>query len=107
MGGSSRIMRRTMERTMSLEELRLVKQIAARAAKLYADLGEQDVNPVYIEAEISACHVHVCPLRLKDFAEADDVNFSHDIGGIHRHLNMKKRLLEDCFLPRFAKLGRE
>jgi hypothetical protein len=67
-----------------------------------------DVNPVYIEAEISACHVHVCPLRLKEFAEADDANFSHDIGGIHRHLNMKKNMLEDCFLPRFAMIrGRE
>jgi hypothetical protein len=86
---------------LSLEEHKLIRQIADRASRLYDGIGTK-VAPIYIEAEISYVHVHVCPLRLKEFAEADGANFAHDIVGIHRHLNMSRNVLEDCFLPRFA-----
>ena len=86
---------------MTPEEHRLIERIAARAVNLYEQLDIK-VKAPYIEAEIEFVHREVCPLRLKDFAEADDGNFAHDIGGIHRHLNMGQKKLEDCFLPRFA-----
>lgn len=89
---------------ISREEMRLVKQIADRAASLYNEQLDTEVNPVFIEAEIQYCHVHVCPLRLKEFAEADDSNFAHDISGIHRHLNYRRNIMDDCFMPRFARL---
>ena len=37
------------------------------------------------------------------FLKADDVNFGHDICGIHTHLNHETKKLEHWFLPRFAR----
>jgi hypothetical protein len=34
---------------------------------------------------------------------ADDFNFAHDVGGIHRHMNRETGELGGCFLPRFTK----
>lgn len=42
------------------------------------------------------------PLRLAEFANADNFNFGHDVAGILGHLNRQTGELEDCFLPRFA-----
>lgn len=86
---------------MTPEEHRLIDRIADRAVSLYEQLDIK-VKAPYIAAEIEFVHREVCPLRLKDFADADESNFAHDIGGIHRHLNMAQKKLEDCFLPRFA-----
>lgn len=86
---------------MTPEEHRLIGRIADRAVNLYEQLDIK-VKAPYIAAEIEFVHREVCPLRLQDFADADDSNFAHDIGGIHRHLNMPLKKLEDCFMPRFA-----
>ena len=45
------------------------------------------------------------PLRLKEFAEANDANFAHDLSGIHRHLDLAGMKLTDGFRPRFADFG--
>lgn len=86
---------------MTPDEHRLIEKIADRAVNLYERLDIK-VKAPYIAAEIEFVHREVCPLRLKDFLDADESNFAHDIGGIHRHLNMPQKKLEDCFLPRFA-----
>jgi hypothetical protein len=41
-------------------------------------------------------------LRLNDFLNADDFNFSHDICGIQNNLNRQTKKMENFFLPRFA-----
>ena len=34
---------------------------------------------------------------------AGDDDFMHDVAGIHRHMNRETGILENCFLPRFAR----
>ena len=34
--------------------------------------------------------------------KADDFNFLHDVGGIHKHLDRATGKLKDGFVPRFA-----
>lgn len=83
----------------------LIMKIANRAVELYKRLGMDAPKAVYIAAEISIVHTEIVPLRLQEFLDADDSNFSHDIGGIHRHLEMVSGFkLNGCFLPRFAKV---
>ncbi len=83
------------------DEVKLIERIAARAVDLYEAM-DMKVKAQYIADEIEFVHRNIVPLRLKEFAEADDSNFAHDIGGIHRHLNMPQVRFDDCFLPRFA-----
>lgn len=42
-------------------------------------------------------------LDLVGLLEADELNFSHDIIGIQRHINRETGELMDFFLPRYAK----
>ena len=81
----------------------LISKIAARAVYMCADLG---INRAHIDImmDIEAAHMD-CGLRLKDFLNADDGNFVHDIGGIYQHLNRNTGQLIDCLLPRYAKHG--
>lgn len=41
-------------------------------------------------------------LRLDEFLEADDFNFSHDINGIQHHIDRNTKTFKDYFVPRFA-----
>ena len=41
-------------------------------------------------------------LRLEEFVNADNFNFSHDICGIQNNLNRKTKEFENCFVPRFT-----
>jgi hypothetical protein len=47
------------------------------------------------------------PLDWAALLTADDVNFAHDFFGIRHHINRKTGLLEDCFVPRFARPAKE
>ena len=86
--------------TFSREKFEVQEQIAQRAAKMAAKAG---VPYTVTDAlmDIGATHA-TCPLRLEEFRDADDFNFSHDVFGIRRHLNRQTGRLENCFLPRFA-----
>lgn len=53
--------------------------------------------------DLTATH-HTCPLEIEELSTADDGNFAHDVFGIRRHLNRRTGCLEDCFLPRYARL---
>ena len=93
---------------MSLEtDNKIIAAIADRAVKLYERVGHKRMREA-IMLELRVCHEMVVPLRLQDLLDADDMNFSHDIGGIAANLRLgvdakgSKARLENCFLPRFA-----
>ena len=44
------------------------------------------------------------PLRLYDMLAASDFDFVHDILGIQKNINRNKLCVDNCFIPRFAKL---
>lgn len=64
-------------------------------------LHEMDTDQLSILMDIQAAHM-TCPLRLQALLDADEFNFWHDVGGIHRHLDRETGEIGDCFLPRFA-----
>jgi hypothetical protein len=48
------------------------------------------------------CAVEEFNLRLDEFLNADNFNFSHDIVGIQKNINRQTKQFENCFLPRFS-----
>ena len=99
--------------TATRKDLDAIRAIADRAVALYERLGMMDDKEARfarsaIAVEILTVHEEVVPLRLDEFLAADDSNFAHDVGGIHRHLDhgtqTTKPRMKDCFLPRFAKV---
>ena len=88
------------------EETKIAVKIAKRAAKMSIDC---DIIYSQMDAlmDIEACHGNGCPLKLQELLEADDFNFAHDAFGIRANINRKTGQLENCFLPRYAKLKEE
>lgn len=87
-------------------EREAVDRIVDRAMGLFAEARVEKTR-MDVEMDLAAVHAHT-PLRLGALAAADEFNFAHDIGGIHRHLNRQTGELEDCFLPRFTvPMGRQ
>ena len=74
----------------------LISKIADRAVEMY------DCRKIDIVMDLCYCIDGGCNLDLEALLKADDVNFGHDICGIHTHLNHETKQLEHCFLPRFA-----
>jgi hypothetical protein len=91
-----------------MEETATIHRIAARAIKMYDELGlfknEKDKRfaEVGIAHELEIVHDNVYRLRLDELLVAKDFDFAHDVAGIHRHLDRKGRHLRDCFVPRYA-----
>lgn len=84
---------------LTLEDHRLISKIAARAVRLYQKYGrKREMIDIILDLENVKCE-----LDLQALFDADDGNFSHDIGGIHNHLDHETGELRDCFWPRFAK----
>jgi hypothetical protein len=75
-------------------DIRIIRQIADRAVRLYERVGVK-VKPEFIMFELRFVHEEIMPLRLQEFLDADDSNFAHDIGGIHRHVDFKSEQLLD------------
>lgn len=44
----------------------------------------------------------VIPLDLAALASADDLNFAHDVFGIHKNFNRETKTLMNGFVPRYA-----
>jgi len=85
------------------EESELIHAIAVRAHELSAKHG---VNRSTLDHEMDLVAAHEdIPLRLKDLLAATDAGFSHDIGGITKHLNRDTFEIENCFRPRYAVAG--
>jgi len=84
-------------------DIELIRKIAERATALYEQHGREADHATVVMDLITVID-HGCPLHLDDMLHADASNFLHDIAGINRHLNRLTGKLEDCFLPRFARL---
>lgn len=85
------------ERVKMKERLRLINLIVDRAEKedmLLPDRMSLHMDLKFVDEKIG--------LRLKDFLEADDVNFAHDIYGIQNNFNRETLEMDNFFLPRFA-----
>lgn len=76
-----------------------VNECAKRAKRLGIGWGN-DTLSTYMD--LCATHANGCPMDFKRLSEADDFNFVHDVGGIHRHLDRKTGQLMNHFLPRFT-----
>ena len=86
-----------MDENVTMEEYRLIARIAKRARELGV---ERDV----VGLNMDICNAHTsCPLKLEELLEADEANFLHDVCGIVNNLNRVSGVLENCFVPRFAK----
>ena len=82
-------------------DITLIDAIAARAVALARQHG---VNYPMLDAILDVQTAHrTKPLRLAELLGADDGNFAHDVFGINKHLNRETGLLEDCFVPRYAR----
>lgn len=80
-------------------ELAMVDQIVQRYDRKMM-LGRERMG---LTMDLIACHNGACPLDLAALAKAADGDFFHDVAGIHRHFDRETGLLNDCFLPRYAK----
>lgn len=78
-------------------EQELIGEIVQRA---YTACRIRDKTTLMMD--LTATHANGTPLDLEGLLAADSFNFSHDILGIHRHINRETGKLEDCFRPRFA-----
>ncbi len=83
------------------DEARTISKIAGRAFEMFRSVGSKRAF-IDIEMDVTATHANGCRLDLDRMLVADDFNFSHDVGGITRHLNRETGKLEHCFMPRFA-----
>jgi hypothetical protein len=79
----------------------LLYRIAIRASHLAQSHG-QDYPIADALMDLTACHVNACRLQLAELAQAPNLDFSHDVFGIQRHLNRDTGKLENCFTPRYA-----
>ena len=83
--------------TTTREDFALIHKIARRGAGNGLDFLTVALDVEYAHAQI--------PMDLGRLLLADDFNFSHDVGGIGRHINRETGQMEDCFVPRFARAG--
>lgn len=82
-------------------DAKIIREIADRAFTICKRHKLRNIKRLDLEMDVTAVHANGCPLRLVDLLEADEFNFSHDIFGIHRHLDRETGKLGDCFSPRF------
>lgn len=83
----------------TFEEERYVQHIADRVKELDEkfDVAHDRTSLIM---DISAVHAW-CPIDLRGLAEADDLDFVHDISGIRINLNRVTGKLENRFIPRY------
>lgn len=93
-------------------EMELISKIAARAVARAKRYGV-DYSPSQAVMDIDACHSNGCPLDLVELAAwsesdnpGDQIDFSHDVFGIRRHINRDTGKLENHFTPRSAYANR-
>jgi hypothetical protein len=87
--------------TLTDEERVVVGKIIERAQAMWRGFGLRPPSKLNLTMDICAVHARM-PLRLAEWLEADDFNFSHDIGGIVKHMNRQTGELEGFFVPRFC-----
>ena len=76
----------------------LIARIVKRAVKMFPQLSALDMG-----MDITAVHLHGCPLKLGELLKAPDFDFAHDLYGIRRHIDRKTGKFRVAFCPRYAK----
>lgn len=79
----------------------LIRRIANRAVSMAKAAGVR-YDKIDACMDIAGCHLNGCELDLNKLLAAPDVDFSHDVFGISRHINRETAQIQDCFLPRCA-----
>ena len=87
---------------ISSEDLKLVRQIVERTARL-AETSGFTIDERSLEMDLVAVHANGCPLDFDRLAKPDDANLGHDVFGIRRHIDRSTGELTRHFLPRCAK----
>lgn len=82
---------------MSKENFELIVDIAKRAEKM--NLLMFNRMSLITDLEHAAEEFN---LRLTEFLNADDFNFSHDIVGIQNNIDRQNGKMQGIFVPRFA-----
>jgi hypothetical protein len=77
----------------------LVIKVANRANEIFG------VDRLTIIMDITYCIEGGCDLDLKGLVESDEMNFRHDIVGIHNNLDRNTKKMNNCFLPRYSTNG--
>jgi hypothetical protein len=91
----------TPQFTATRSEYALIRAIVRRAIAMCEKLDLPIPNKVELEMDLEATHCGGCELDLMRLLEARDGDFSHDIGGIRRHMDRTTGQLGGCFQPRF------
>lgn len=81
------------------QDYKLISSIAKRA---WNDMKDYYVSMVDFVLDLE-CVKEKYNLDLKRLLEADDLDFYHDIYGIHNNLNRQTKQLDNCFIPRYCK----
>ena len=89
-----------MNFTTTRQEFDLIAKIADRAETAFS---VTDYPRMDLIMDLDVCHSNGCPLDFAKLLNAPKYDFTHDLAGIHRHINRSTGALEDCFLPRTAK----
>lgn len=71
-------------------------------AKRFIEEAGGELDGLSLEMDLAAVHARV-PLRLRALAGAPDFDFVHDVVGIINHMDRRTGLLQDHFVPRFAR----
>jgi hypothetical protein len=87
---------------VSRGELQIITKIMLRAASML-NLELLGSDRLSLSMDLTACHANECPLDLDGLLLANDLDFTHDVCGIMRHIDRKTGTLTNCFLPRYAK----
>jgi len=83
---------------MKKESYELIMKIVERAE----EKGFLMFDRLSLMMDLECC-IDLFELRLEDFLNADDFNFSHDIVGIQNNLNRETKKMDNFFIPRFAR----
>jgi hypothetical protein len=93
--------------TVSASDTKTIRNIVARAVDMGLVRGRNALDHWYdrltCEMDLTATHANGNALRLQDFLDADDFNFTHDIAGIARHIDRETGRLTNHFRPRFSR----
>lgn len=81
-------------------EAQKITTVIMRAARIAERLGQ--TLPDGLAMDLAACHANGTPLDLDQLLGFPDFDFTHDVWGIHRHLDRSTGTLGDCFVPRCA-----
>lgn len=86
---------------LTREDRETVRRIVERASTMFDTFG---VKLDRLSLSMDLCAVHAeRPLDFEALLAADGPNFTHDIGGIMKHMDRETGTLRDCFVPRFAR----